>query len=112
MLIIISSIFTLKLPLFAVAYICSIILTEEGSMTHFRIDVARETGQITLFMEMPCGAKPVLGWPNTDGMKEFACMLLNLCENIETTDKSRDIRNRLLEKSIRDFTYISKPPNN
>jgi len=50
-------------------------------MTHFRLDVARETGAVTLWMatgETACGFKPVMGWPGIDGMKEFAEMLLNI----------------------------------
>jgi len=49
-------------------------------MTHFRLDVSRQTGTATLWMvtNTPCGFKPVLGWPHIDGVKEFAEMLLDI----------------------------------
>lgn len=47
-------------------------------MTRFRLDVSRQTGTATLWMaaDTPCGFKPVLGWADIDGVKEFAEMLL------------------------------------
>ena len=50
-------------------------------MTHFRLDVSKQTGTATLWMaaDTPCGFKPVIGWPNIDGVKEFAEMLLDIC---------------------------------
>ena len=49
-------------------------------MTRFRLDVSRQTGTATLWMvaDTPCGFKPVIGWPNMDGVKEFAEMLLDI----------------------------------
>jgi hypothetical protein len=50
-------------------------------MTHFRLDISRETGTATLWMateETPCGFRPVIGWPSMDGAKEFAEMLLDI----------------------------------
>ena len=50
-------------------------------MTSFRLDVSRETGEATLWMatdETACGYKPILAWPNIDGVKEFAQMLLEI----------------------------------
>lgn len=50
-------------------------------MTNFRLDVSRETGEATLWMEAEetaCGYKPVLAWPNMDGVREFAHMLLEI----------------------------------
>ena len=50
-------------------------------MTNFRLDVSQETGEATLWMETPetaCGYKPVLAWPSMDGVREFACMLLEI----------------------------------
>jgi len=49
--------------------------------TFFRMDVSRNTGMVTLWMateETPCGFKPVLGWATTEGVKEFAEMLLGM----------------------------------
>jgi len=49
-------------------------------MTHFRLDVSRQTGTATLWMatDTPCGFKPVIGWPSIGGVKEFAEMLLDI----------------------------------
>jgi hypothetical protein len=50
-------------------------------MTHFRLDVSRETGEATLWMEAEetaCGYKPILAWPSMDGVREFAWMLLEI----------------------------------
>jgi hypothetical protein len=49
-------------------------------MTHFRLDVCQQTGEATLWMaaDTPCGFKMVLGWPDIDGVKEFAEMLLDI----------------------------------
>lgn len=46
-------------------------------MTLFRIDVSRETGAVMLWMQAPCGFKPIIGWAHLDGVKEFAEMLLD-----------------------------------
>lgn len=47
-------------------------------MTRFRLDVCQQTGTTTLWMatDTPCGFRMVLGWPDIDGVKEFAEMLL------------------------------------
>lgn len=49
-------------------------------MTRFRLDVCQQTGETTLWMtaDTPCGFKMVLGWPDIDGVKEFAEMLLDI----------------------------------
>jgi hypothetical protein len=50
-------------------------------MTNFRLDVSRETGAATLWMAAPdtaCGYKPVLAWPNMEGVRDFALMLLEI----------------------------------
>ena len=50
-------------------------------MTNFRLDVSRETGIATLWMatdETACGYRPVLAWPDMNGVKEFAQMLLGI----------------------------------
>lgn len=44
-------------------------------MTNFRLDVSAETGVVTLWMaieETPRGFRPDIGWPNMDGVREFA----------------------------------------
>jgi hypothetical protein len=50
-------------------------------MTHFRLDVSRETGAATLWMatgETACGFKPILAWPSMGDVREFAHMLLEI----------------------------------
>ncbi len=55
-------------------------------MTQFRLDVSRETGAATLWMaaaETACGYKPVLAWPDMEGVKDFALMLLAIYQSRE-----------------------------
>jgi len=50
-------------------------------MTQFRLDVSRETGAATLWMaaeETACGFKPILAWPNMEGVRNFALTLLGI----------------------------------
>ena len=74
-------------------------------MTHFRVDVSRDTGEVMLYMDMPCGAKPILGWPNADEMKEFAQTLLGLCDVIATRKKNFDISEKLLSEALDEFNH-------
>jgi len=72
-------------------------------MTLFRIDVSRETGEVMLFMEAPCGFKPVIGWPHLEGVKEFTEMLLDFynCRK-EERDKIEKVSNNLLRRALGD----------
>jgi len=50
-------------------------------MTYFRLDVSRETGAVTLWMETEettCSFKPILAWPSMEGVTDFALMLLGI----------------------------------
>ncbi|MGD9115878.1 MAG: hypothetical protein PVJ61_01660 [Dehalococcoidia bacterium] len=49
-------------------------------MTHFRLDVSHQNGTATLWMaaDTPCGFRKVLDWPDMDGVREFAEMLLGI----------------------------------
>jgi len=62
-------------------------------VTNFRLDVSRETGEATLWMfaeETSCGYQPVLGWPNIEGIREFAQMLLDIyCQREEKRSERR-----------------------
>lgn len=51
----------------------------ENKLTIFRIDVSKETGQVLLLIETECGSRPVMGWPNIHGLKDFATDLLSIC---------------------------------
>jgi len=61
-------------------------------MTHFRLDVSRQTGTAILWMaeDTPCGFKPVLGWPHMEGVKEFAEMLLDIYYRKQTDQERPD----------------------
>jgi hypothetical protein len=72
-------------------------------MTRFRVDVDRDTGEVMLYMDMPCGEKPILGWPNEDGMKVFAQTLLGFCSEIENRKKNFDISEKLLSEVLDEF---------
>ena len=70
-------------------------------MTHFRLDVSRETGVVTLWMvtkETLCGFRPILGWPNIDGVKEFGEMLLDI---YHYRNRERDRIEQVSENIIR-----------
>ena len=73
-------------------------------MTHFRLDVSRETGAVTLWMatkETACGFRPVIGWPSMDGAKEFAEMLLDIynCRK-EEKDEVKKVSDNLLRQAL------------
>jgi hypothetical protein len=46
-------------------------------MTFFRIGVNRESGAVTIWIEAPCGMKPIIVCGDLEGVKEFAEMLLD-----------------------------------
>ena len=72
-------------------------------MTLFRIEVSRETGAVMLFMKVPCGFKPVIGWPHLDGMKEFANMLLDFYYSRKgERDKAEKLYDSLLGQALGD----------
>ena len=69
-------------------------------MTLFRIDVSMQTGEVMLFMEAPCGFKPIIGWPYLEGVKEFADMLLDFYNSRkEDRDKVEKVSDNLLRQA-------------
>jgi len=50
-------------------------------MTLCMIDVSRETSEVMLWMEAPCGFKPIIGWAHLEGVKEFAEMLMDFYDS-------------------------------
>ena len=70
-------------------------------MTHFRLDVSRDTGAVALWMEAPCGFKPIIGWAHLDGVKEFGEMLLDFynCRK-EEKDEIRNVSDSLLRQAL------------
>ena len=69
----------------------------------FRVDVSRETGEVMLLIATQCGFRPVMGWPNADGLKEFAERLLGICSRIDTKgDSVTEVSDRLLREALGD----------
>ena len=70
-------------------------------MTLFQIDVSRETGVVMLWMEAPCGFKPIIGWAHLDGVKEFAEMLLDFYNSRkEEKDEVKKVSDNLLRQAL------------
>ena len=70
-------------------------------MTLFRIDVSRETGVVMLSMELPCGFRPIIGWANLEGMKEFTDMLLDFYNSgKEGRDNVEKVSYNLLRQAL------------
>jgi hypothetical protein len=70
-------------------------------MTLFRIDVSRQTGAVMLWMEVPCGFKPIIGWTHLEEVKEFAEMLLEFYNRRkEERDEIKRISNNLLRQAL------------
>jgi len=40
-------------------------------MARFRVDASQETGEVMLLIETECGFRPVMGWPDTNSLREF-----------------------------------------
>ena len=67
----------------------------ETKMAHFRIDTSRGTGEVMLMVETHCGYRPVMGWPDTERLKEFAEMLMGACCSIDDhIDDPKEIANK------------------
>ena len=76
-------------------------------MTLFRIDVSRETGEVMLLMEAPCGFKPIIGWDHLEGVKEFAEMLLDFCDTRrKDEDRVTAVSDELLQQALGDEEYL------
>jgi hypothetical protein len=62
----------------------------ETKLAVLRIDVSKETGEIMLLIETACGFRPVIGWPNVNGLHDFANNLLGVCSNINSQDVEKE----------------------
>ena len=72
-------------------------------MTIFRIDVHRKSGQVMLWMETHYGARPIMGWADLEGVKEFAEMLLGFCNcRKEEEDEIKKVSDKLLKQALGD----------
>jgi hypothetical protein len=88
------------MQLVAIAYMC---LPKEVKVTVFRIDVSRKSGAVMLWMETPCGSKPIIGWADVEGIRELAQMLLDFyhCRKKEK-DKIAMVSDNLLRQALAD----------
>ena len=79
-------------------------------MTVFRIDVCRKSGEVMLWMESPCGLKPVIGWQGLNGVREFAEMLLEFynCRK-EEKDRITRVSDDILSQVRFDEKYFEDP---
>ena len=76
-------------------------------MTVFQIDVFRESGAVMLWMESPCGLKPVLGWHDLEGVREFAEMLLEFyASRKDEKDKIKSVSENILSQALVDEKYF------
>ena len=70
-------------------------------MACFRVDASQETGKVMLLIETECGFRPVMGWPDTNSLREFAEMLIGICSRInKKEDGVKDISDRLLKQAL------------
>ncbi len=54
----------------------------ETRLASLQIEVSKETGEVMLLIETACGLRPVMGWPNINGLQDFAETLLGICLHI------------------------------
>lgn len=54
-----------------------------AKLANFRVDVSRHTGEVMLLIDTSCGFRPVMGWPDRHGLKDFAETLLGISANID-----------------------------
>jgi len=61
-----------------------------------------------LWMETSCGLKPIIGWAEPEGVREFAKMLLDFYEaRMEEGDKAKEISDSLLRQALGDEQHFS-----
>lgn len=78
-------------------------------MTFFRIGVNRESGAVTVWMEAPCGLKPIIVCADLEGVKEFAEMLLDFYNTgKEEKRKIEKVSNNLLMQALGNDKYCDK----
>ena len=78
-------------------------------MTTFRMDVHRKSGEVMLWMETLYGLKPIIGWTDLEGIREFAEMLLKLYSGVkEEKDKIKRVSDTLLKQALGDEEYFRK----
>ena len=56
-----------------------------------------------LWMEAPCGFRPIIGWAHLEGVKEFSEMLLDFYNSRkEEKDRIKEVSDILLRQALDD----------
>jgi hypothetical protein len=63
----------------------------ETRLAILQVEVSKETGEVMLLIETGCGFRPVMGWPDVNGLQYFAERLLGICSSINGKDFERRI---------------------
>jgi hypothetical protein len=58
----------------------------ETRLAVLKVEVSKETGEVMLLINTTCGLRPVMGWPDVDGLQDFAERLLGICSSINEKD--------------------------
>lgn len=74
----------------------------ETKFACMQVEVSEETGNVMLLIETTCGLRPVMGWPNMNGMEDFALSLLGICSQEKEKDKTEETPDRLQRKALGD----------
>ncbi len=70
-------------------------------MTVFQISISPSSGAVTIWIEAPCGLRPVLVCADLEGVKEFADMLLNFYnQRIEEKRRVAEVSESLLRQAL------------
>ena len=78
-------------------------------MTFFQIGVNKESGAVMIWLEAPCGLKPIIKCADLEGLKEFAEMLLDFYSSRkDKKDKIEKISDSILRQALGDDEYFSK----
>ena len=78
-------------------------------MTFFQVGVNRRTGVVTIWMETPCGLKPILACADLEGVKEFGDMLVDFYNSRkEERDRIEKVSSNLLRQALENNEYFSK----
>jgi hypothetical protein len=54
----------------------------ETKLACLQIEVSKETGEVMLLIQTTCGLRPVMGWPDINGLENFAVALLGICSEV------------------------------
>ena len=77
-------------------------------MSFFQVGVNKKSGAVTIWMEAPCGLKPILVCADMEGLREFGNMLLDFY-NSKKEEKYRieKVSNYLLEQALGDDEHLN-----